>query len=164
MALTDDNRAVDWTEIVTCDAAEGLNPYDLAERWADRLSWPVEPTTHDEPAELACMSADEGLCRLVAHHSCAAVEAEERGLAEDLVCEFVAPRRVLADALTYCDMSTAPDGQPVAVENRLAEIQDRYGPRHLVTRVISRAAPRIIEAVRALDSRTGFPQGTSKAT
>ena len=32
--------------------------------------------------------ADTMLCRLVAHHSCAIIEAEERGLADVLALEF----------------------------------------------------------------------------
>jgi len=82
--------------------------------------------------------ADAVLCRLVAHHSCAIIEAGERGLAEILSSEFEpAPdvlASVLASVLTCCDMTTSPDGQPVRVERRLAEIHDRYGPGHLVSR------------------------------
>jgi hypothetical protein len=37
--------------------------------------------------------------------------------------------------LTCCDMTTSPDGQPVQVQRRLAEIHNRYGPGHLVSRV-----------------------------
>ncbi len=36
--------------------------------------------------------ADDMLCRLVAHHSCAVIEAEERGLADTLTREFPPPR------------------------------------------------------------------------
>ena len=91
--------------------------------------------------------ADELLTRLVAHHSCAAIEAEERGLADELHRDFARPRRDLADALTYCDMTTGPDGQHLAVESRLSEIHRRYGYGHLVSHAIRRASPRIIEAV-----------------
>ena len=87
------------------------------------------------------------LCRLVAHHSCAVIEAEERGLAHILNREFAPPPRPLADALTFCDMTTSPNGDQVQVTHRLAEIQDRYGPGHLVSRFISRATPLILEAV-----------------
>ena len=62
------------------------------------------------------------LCRLVAHHSCAVIEAEERGLAHLLTCEFARPSQHLADPLTFCDMTTSPDGEHVQVHNRLAEI------------------------------------------
>src|SRR5215469_5618898 len=66
--------------------------------------------------------ADAMLCRLVAHHSCAIIEAGERGLADVLSSEFGPAPDVLASVLTYCDMTTSPDGQPVPVERRLAEI------------------------------------------
>ena len=43
---------------VTFSAAEDLNPFDLAELWADRMAWPVDGRTpYDELAELAVMSA-----------------------------------------------------------------------------------------------------------
>src|SRR6266516_3223577 len=58
--------------------------------------------------------ADTMLCRLVAHHSCAIIEAEERGL---------------------------------------AEICDRYGPGHLVSRSIQRATPMILLAVEQVHDR-----------
>ena len=57
MALNDGSSSIDWAKIVTCDAAGELSPYELAARWADRLSWPVKRTAHDELAELACTSA-----------------------------------------------------------------------------------------------------------
>ncbi|MGH3226038.1 MAG: HD domain-containing protein [Streptosporangiaceae bacterium] len=93
------------------------------------------------------------LCRLVAHHSCAVIEAEERGLADVLTREFVPPPRPLADALTFCDMTTSPDGEQVHVNHRLAEIHDRYGSGHLVSRFISRATPLILEAVGQVNAR-----------
>ena len=91
--------------------------------------------------------ADALLCRLVAHHSCALIEAGERGLAGVLSSEFDPAPDVLASVLTCCDMTTSPDGQPVLVERRLAEIHDRYGPRHLGSRSIRRATPMILCAV-----------------
>src|SRR5580692_7548947 len=42
--------------------------------------------------------ADTMLCRLVANHSCAIIEAEERGLAEALSREFPPPPPALSDA------------------------------------------------------------------
>ena len=79
------------------------------------------------------------LCRLVAHHSCAIIEAEERGLADVLGLEFEPAPYVLSSVLTCCDMTTSPDGELVPVERRLAEIQHRYGPGHLVSGSIQRA-------------------------
>ena len=87
------------------------------------------------------------LCRLVAHHSCAVIEAEERELAHVLRREFELPPQPLADALTFCDMTTTPDGEPTNVDRRLAEILHRYGSEHLVSRSIRRATPMILRAV-----------------
>ena len=91
--------------------------------------------------------ADAMLCRLVAHHSCAIIEAGERGLADVLNSEFDPAPDVLASVLTCCDMTTSPDGQPMPIKQRLAEIHDRYGPGHLVSQSIQRATPMILEAV-----------------
>jgi HD domain len=93
------------------------------------------------------------LCRLVAHHSCAIIEAKARGLASELTREFPSPHRDLDDALIYCDMTTGPDGQALPVETRLADIYARYGPDDLVSRSIRRASPRLIEAVAAVRSK-----------
>ncbi len=97
--------------------------------------------------------ADAMLCRLVAHHSCAIIEAEERGLAGELAREFKPAPRDLADALIYCDMTTGPDGQRMPIEQRLADIRARYGPEHLVTRALARSAPQLTEA-----ATSGHPQ------
>jgi hypothetical protein len=83
----------------------------------------------------------------VAYHSCAHIEADERGLADVLRREFEPAPSVLASALTFCDMTTSPDGEPVHVDRRLAEIRERYGSEHLVSRSIRRATPMIIDAV-----------------
>ena len=97
--------------------------------------------------------ADPMLCRLVAHHSYAVIEAEERGLAHFMTREFALPPQHLADALTFCDMTTSPDGEHVQVQSRLAEIHDRYGSGHLVSRSIRRATPFILEAVGQVRAR-----------
>ena len=96
------------------------------------------------------------LCRLVAHHSCGVIEAEERGLAHVLTREFAPPAQPLADVLTFCDMTTSPDGEYVQVHNRLAEIHDRYGSSHLVSRSIRRATPLILEAVGQVSARAAL--------
>jgi len=98
--------------------------------------------------------ADPMLCRLVAHHSCAIIEAEERGLADVLRREFAPPPQPLADALTCCDMTTSPDGDPMNVDRRLAEIRHRYGSGHPVSRSIRRATPMILNAVGEVHAKT----------
>jgi HD domain len=93
------------------------------------------------------------LCRLVAHHSCAIIEAEERGLAGVLGLEFEPAPQSLSRVLTYCDITTSPDGELVTAEERLAEIHWRYGPGHLVSRSIQRATPLILCAVEQVQDR-----------
>jgi putative nucleotidyltransferase with HDIG domain len=97
--------------------------------------------------------ADAMLCRLVAHHSCAIIEVGERGLADILSYEFDPAPDILASVLTCCDMTTSPDGQPVPVDRRLAEIHDRYDSGHLVSRSIQRATPMILRAVEQVHQR-----------
>lgn len=93
------------------------------------------------------------ICRLVAHHSCALGGAAELGLADGLAREFPGPPGDLAGALTYCDMTTSPDGEPVPVGQRLAEICARYGPGYAVTRTITKSAPQITMAVQRVSDR-----------
>ena len=50
-------------------------------------------------------------------------------------------------------MTTSPGGEQVLVHCRLAEIHDRYGPGHLVSRSMRRATPPILEAVGQVHAR-----------
>jgi hypothetical protein len=95
---------------------------------------------------------DRVIC-LVAHHSCAVIEAEERGVAGELLSEFVREESPTADALWYADMTTGPDGQRFDVGERLAEIRSRYGPDHVVTRFVNRAQGEIVTAVERTRAR-----------
>jgi hypothetical protein len=91
--------------------------------------------------------ADRVLCSLVGHHSCAVIEAEERGLAGELSREFPSADPVLTDALVYCDMTTTPCGGVVSVHDRLSEIRERYGPDSVVTRFTLKAESSLISSV-----------------
>ncbi|MFD9866865.1 HD domain-containing protein [Streptomyces niveus] len=98
-------------------------------------------------------AADERLVRLVANHSLALLEADERGLRDVLEAEFpLLDDQRLVDALVYCDMTTTPDGGVTSVDARLAEITARYGSESLVGRFIRRAAPGIVAAVGRVEA------------
>ncbi|QHC29362.1 HD domain-containing protein [Streptomyces sp. HF10] len=97
--------------------------------------------------------ADERVVRLVAHHSCALLEAEERGLRDDLETEFEMERPGLVDALIVADMTTTPDGEYTTSAARINEIVQRYGADTIVGRFIQRAAPEIYAAVERVESR-----------
>jgi hypothetical protein len=97
--------------------------------------------------------ADDRLTRLVANHSFALLEAEERGLRDVLEAEF--PRledQRLVDALVYCDMTTTPDGARTTAEDRVPEIIGRYGVDSVVGRFIRRAAPEIFAVVAQVET------------
>jgi hypothetical protein len=98
-------------------------------------------------------NADPILCNLVAHHTCAHIEAEERSLDRELSQEFQLEEEFLVEALTYCDITTTPDGGETTPEERIREIRSRYGPDHLVTRSISRAEPTLLAAASAVRDR-----------
>lgn len=100
---------------------------------------------------------DRTLWTLVANHTCALIEAGERGLADELAAEFpigdIDPFTLAA--LTYCDVTTGPDGRRLDVEQRIAEILERYTPDHIVHRSISRAAPELRAQVQEVSAVVG---------
>lgn len=98
-------------------------------------------------------NTDERVVRLVAHHSFALLEAEERGLREELESEFALERPELVDALVVCDMTTTPDGGCTTTTERVDEIVGRYGPDTIVGRFIQRAAPEIHAAAERVEGR-----------
>jgi len=101
---------------------------------------------------LRSIGMDRRVVSLVAHHSCAIIEAEERGLALELA-RFPVERADLVDALIYCDMTVSPDGEPVTVETRIAEVLARYGDQSLVGRFMRRAAPALRGATGRVQDR-----------
>lgn len=98
-------------------------------------------------------AGDARLVRLVANHSFALLEAEERGLMEVLEREFpLLDEGLLVDALVYCDMTTTPDGDRTTAQDRVAEILTRYGDDSVVGRFIRRAAPEIRASVERVEA------------
>ncbi len=94
----------------------------------------------------------ERLAGLVAHHTGARFEARVRGLSA-AIAGFEHEQSPTDDALTYCDLTTSPTGARVSVEQRLAEIAQRYGDWHPVSVAMRRAAPSLLDAVRRTEWR-----------
>ena len=88
----------------------------------------------------------ERLARLVAHHSGARLEAEERGLVEELAAFPVEDGPVM-DALTFADMTTGPAGEPMTLAQRIEEVQRRYRSDDPVHQAIVRARPELQAAI-----------------
>jgi predicted hydrolase (HD superfamily) len=101
---------------------------------------------------LKSLGVSDRLCALVAHHSCAYREAELRGLSAELAV-WVDEETSLRDALWWADMTTSPDGVPVALDERIKEIQERYGPQGVVSFFIRQAEPDLRGAVERTEAR-----------
>jgi hypothetical protein len=108
------------------------------------------------PLDGAFWLEQQGLDRLaglVAHHTGARFEAHARGLA-DAISRFEDERSAVSDALTYTDLMTGPAGEPVTVAQRLAEIEERYGPTSLVVRSLEQARETIVAMVDRTEARS----------
>jgi hypothetical protein len=57
------------------------------------------------------------------------------------------------DALIYCDMTVSPEGEPVTVEQRIAEVLDRYDRMSVVSRFMCRAGADLQAATRRVEAR-----------
>lgn len=98
-------------------------------------------------------NADPLLCAIVAYHTGAVREAHERDLGADLENEFAPPPEFLLDAITYCDLTTGPDGNEMDVKARIADIVHRYGVDHPVSKVALRSSASWFESVRRIETR-----------
>lgn len=99
------------------------------------------------------IDAPARLVGLVAHHSCAVLEAELRGLTAELA-EFTdeGPTPV-RDALWWADMTITPDGELTTVAERVREIEHRYGPDDIVSCFVRWAWPELLAAVERTQGR-----------
>lgn len=97
------------------------------------------------------------IVNLVAHHSCAAIEAERRGLCDELNGEFPKNESLPHDELCFCDMTTGPAGQLMTVEQRLADIKERYGPGSIVGDSIAIAEPELLASVYRVEAKMDSP-------
>ena len=64
---------------------------------------------------------------LVAHHSGSRYVAAAREL-DVVLADFSYVQDPLSDALTIADQTAGPDGRPMTVEERMADMLDRHGP------------------------------------
>jgi hypothetical protein len=104
---------------------------------------------------LAEQGAPPGVISLVAYHSGARFEAEERGLSDALAL-FSEPDPDQLDVLTLIDMSTSPSGKLVAVSDRLDEILDRYPTTDPVHRAVTRSRRSLEESAKRAAERLGL--------
>lgn len=108
----------------------------------------------DGARHLEKLDAPPRLVRLVAHHSGAVYEAEQRGLSAELVV-YEREDSPLLDALIYADMTTGPAGQSFDFDRRMDEILERYEPGSAVHTAITKARPYLGAAVERTRARLG---------
>ncbi|MBV8178782.1 MAG: HD domain-containing protein [Mycobacterium sp.] len=93
---------------------------------------------------------DELVVSLVAFHSGAPAEAQERGI--NALSAFSEPPQRVLDALTFCDLTTGPDGSAVAPDDRLEEVLERYEPDDPVHRAVHAARHELLATVERVYS------------
>ncbi|GEL19587.1 HD domain-containing protein [Pseudonocardia asaccharolytica] len=122
----------------------------VASWWHDLGYAPQLAETGFHPLDGALHLDREGyaprLCALIAHHSAASFEADERGLADELA-RWPREDSAVADALWTADMTTGPRGERMDYADRLDEILSRYEPDSPVARAMTRARPAIEGAI-----------------
>lgn len=105
---------------------------------------------------LANIGLDLAVVSLVAFHTGAMYEAEERGLDEELA-EFEAPDPDSLDLLTMIDLAVGPNGSAILDSDRLAEVLARYDADNPVARAVKRSRPSLLSASRRAKNRLGLP-------
>jgi hypothetical protein len=106
----------------------------------------------DGASYLASNGYPARICALVAHHSAAIFEAEERGLQAELN-SWPSEDGPVADALWMADMTTGPRGERFDYSVRLAEILRRYPAESTVARAMRRAEPSVRQAIARTERR-----------
>lgn len=85
---------------------------------------------------------EERLAGLIACHSGAEHEAE---LARIPLVPFDREHSLVADILDWCDLTTGPDGRILSYEERMADIEARYGRDSAQMRAQLAFAPQVAE-------------------
>lgn len=105
---------------------------------------------------LARVGFEMPIVGLVAYHTGAQFEAEQRGLLVNLM-EIPEPDNELLDLLTMIDVSISPNGQTVRDIDRVDEILNRYEPGHPVHDAVTRSAPYLLNSSARGKKLLGLP-------
>lgn len=126
------------------EASELVSPDVVLAAWLHDVGYgPTVTATGFHPLDGARFLRDEvgaggEVVGLVAWHTGAAFEAEERGLADELA-DFGKPAARSLDVLTMIDLSVSPTGDPILDVDRIAEILRRYEAADPVVRAVTRS-------------------------
>ena len=136
-------------------AAAYLHDIGYAEPLVDTGFHPLDGAVY-----LRSLRLDELAC-LVAHHSGAHIEADHRNLADQLA-EFRRPTGPVADALTYCDVTSGLTGRPMQPGDRFEEIVDGHGEDSIVAQSRAEARPEMYGMVARTLRRASRAQPLSQ--
>ncbi|MEV8026827.1 HD domain-containing protein [Cellulosimicrobium funkei] len=142
--------------------AEGKISDDVvAAAWLHDLGYAEElSVTGFHPLDGAVFLRNEGasddVVGLVAHHTGAAVEAEERDL-ERKLHDMPGADPVELDIITLLDLVTAPDGSATDPETRIDEILSRYPAANPVHRAVTRSRAELLASAERAREWLGLP-------
>lgn len=152
-----------WSHVLTVGrladvlaAAGTISDEIAAAAWLHDLGYAEElNVTGFHPLDGAVFLRDEGappeVVALVAHHTGAAIEAEERHL-QWMLDDMPAADPVDLDVVTFLDLVTSPDGSVTDPETRIEEILSRYPVVRPVHRAVTRSRGELLaSAQRARD-------------
>lgn len=117
----------------------------------------------DGAVHLAARGWPARICALVAHHSGADYVAAAAGLTAQLTA-FAREESAVADALTYADQTTGPQGQPMAVGDRIADMLDRHGPESAQARAAADRTRYVLAVTDRVERRLHSHQETAGST
>lgn len=129
----------------------------VAAAWLHDVGYaPALAATGFHPVDGARFAMDAGMpdlvVRLIAFHTGAEFEAQQRGLLSELR-EFIRPSTGILDVVTFADMTISPTGERIDARDRVAEILTRYEPEDPVFAAVSRSAPQLLESVARVYAR-----------
>ncbi|MBC9822556.1 HD domain-containing protein [Terrabacter sp. MAHUQ-38] len=132
----------------------------LAAAWLHDVGYgPSVARTGFHPLDGARFLQEQGVSAevvaLVAHHTGARFEAEERGLLDELETLPSPPPEDL-DALTLIDLVVGPTGELTTPGRRIEEILTRYGSGDPVHRAVTRSRSSLLDSAARARSRLGL--------
>ena len=79
-----------------------------------------------------------------------ALRTRLRGLQQELA-GFNDEQSLVSAALSYCDLTNGPDGERLTPEQRIIDVEARYGADSPVTTGLRAAWPQLLDAVRRVE-------------
>jgi putative nucleotidyltransferase with HDIG domain len=145
------------------ELAAGLDERDLlvSAAWLHDIGYAPELVTTgmhavDGAEYLRRTGAPDRIASLVAFHTGAEYEGEERGLSRQLG-RFEPPAQDDLDVLILADLTSGPVGERVTVEERLDEILRRYEVEHPVHQAVRRSRGYLEACCERAAARVGYP-------